>query len=207
MNTYWSYVCRVFQLFAVKMIKCARYVSQNISTGSNFLIQSQTFIPVIRNTYSNKSGTVGKITIKSKPPSTQNCDWIGPADPVSNLRPIKFYIPTDETALQREFREKRHRIQEWNGSFWKKHNKNFIQAKENFIKTKLDQLGHFNSDGTKRTLTADEMSEFYRSFLRENHKNHLAYNWEWYKKTIGLLMPAIKCNMEKIFTKIRGTVT
>lgn len=51
--------------------------------------------------------------------------------------------------------------------------------------------------GEKRTLTADEMSEFYKKFLDENWKTHLQYNAVWYKKNFTLLLLALRVSFEK----------
>lgn len=62
---------------------------------------------------------------KSKLSTDARCDAIGKPDPISNLRPIKFYVPDRETALERLFRIERHKVQEWNNIFWTHHNKSF----------------------------------------------------------------------------------
>ena len=40
-------------------------------------------------------------------------------------------------------------------------------------------------NGEKKTLNAEEMSEFYRIFLNENHSLHLNYNKDWYSKKLS----------------------
>ena len=56
-------------------------------------------------------------------------NWVGPADSVSNIRPIKFYIPdSGETLLEKQFREKQESTIEWNHNFWKKHNTKFFKV-------------------------------------------------------------------------------
>lgn len=62
-------------------------------------------------------------------PKVIHNDWIGPPDPVSNLRLIKFYQPPDETAAEKQFREMRQEVQDWNQEFWTQHNVNFINVR------------------------------------------------------------------------------
>lgn len=49
-------------------------------------------------------------------------DVIGKADPVSNLRLIKFHVPEKETEIEKFYRTEQIRIQEWNHMFWSRHN-------------------------------------------------------------------------------------
>ena len=52
------------------------------------------------------------------PPRKSHHDWIGPPDKYSNLRPIHFYIPENESPLEQKLRELRQETQEWNQQFW-----------------------------------------------------------------------------------------
>lgn len=68
------------------------------------------------------------VTIPSLPPDNPDNDWIGPPDKVSNIRVMKFSIPPNETAVEREYRERREALQKWHHQFWTKHNKSFFQV-------------------------------------------------------------------------------
>lgn len=73
---------------------------------------------------------------------------IGTPDPISNLRPVKYYIPPDETkevkkkerikitvndfAQEREWRESCQRVDEFNQNFWYKNNLMFAEAKAEY---------------------------------------------------------------------------
>lgn len=52
------------------------------------------------------------------PPRKSHHDWIGPPDKYSNLRPIHFYIPENESPLEQKLRELRQETQDWNQQFW-----------------------------------------------------------------------------------------
>lgn len=120
----------------------------------------------------------------------ENVDVIGPPDPVSNLRPIIRKRLLHETRLQEELRAFQDQTQAWNQEFWAKHNTDFIKEKQDYIQT---QLANFEE---KRTLTADEMSEFYKKFLDDNWSTHVKYNLEWYRKNFTLLLMALRANFE-----------
>ncbi|XP_031617306.1 COA8 family protein CG14806, mitochondrial [Contarinia nasturtii] len=122
-----------------------------------------------------------KVGFESKPNSNQiNSDYIGPPDKISNLRPVLRYIPKDETPIEKELRLKRIAAEEWNQTFWTQHNQKFVKEKQAFIKA--------NKEAEEDTLSADKMSEFYKSFLDSNWKSHFQYNREWYKKNFEILL-------------------
>ncbi|KAJ8932720.1 hypothetical protein NQ314_014415 [Rhamnusium bicolor] len=125
-----------------------------------------------------------------------NVDIIGPPDPVSNLRPVIRKRLINESALQQRLREMQDTTQEWNHSFWSKHNTKFIKERQEYIKL------HLMKCDDKQQLTADEMSEFYKKFLDENWNTHVKYNFEWYKKNLILLIFALGVNIEKFVQKV-----
>ncbi|XP_015487631.1 cytochrome c oxidase assembly factor 8 isoform X2 [Parus major] len=113
-----------------------------------------------------------------RPPAHSHSDWIGPPDKHSNLRPIIFYVPPEESALERRLREARQEAQASNQRFWARHNRAFRQEKEEFIYSRLKAKGLEMRDesGQKATLNAEEMADFYKDFLTKNFKKHLQYN-------------------------------
>ncbi|KAM8921362.1 cytochrome c oxidase assembly factor 8 [Pelodytes ibericus] len=130
------------------------------------------------------------------PPADSRCDWIGPPDRYSNLRPMRYFIPKCETKLERKLRELRLETQDWNHKFWANQNLTFLKEKEEYIIARLKALGlkERDEEGHKRTLNAEEMAEFYRDFLSKNLENHTKYNREWYWRnfTITFLMGKVK---------------
>ncbi|XP_053923837.1 cytochrome c oxidase assembly factor 8 isoform X2 [Cuculus canorus] len=127
-----------------------------------------------------------------RPPAHSCNDWIGPPDKHSNLRPIIFYVPPDESPLERRLREARQEAQECNQRFWARQNRTFCQEKEEFIYSRLKAKGLEMRDktGQKATLNAEEMADFYKDFLSKNFRKHMQYNRDWYKRnfTITFLM-------------------
>ncbi|KAJ6661905.1 hypothetical protein lerEdw1_013076, partial [Lerista edwardsae] len=112
------------------------------------------------------------------PPAHSCHDWIGPPDRCSNLRPVKFYIPKHESFSERRLRLLRQETQVWNQQFWENQNVSFRKEKEEFVCARLKAKGLEPRDekGQKATLSAEEMAEFYKVFLRKNFKKHLHYN-------------------------------
>ncbi|KAG7168237.1 cytochrome c oxidase assembly factor 8-like [Homarus americanus] len=124
-------------------------------------------------------------------PQEVKCDCIGPADRHSNLRITQFYIPPSETPLQRQYREARTETQGWNQSFWSDHNANFKRMKEEFIQVRLKEK-YGDNIKERKTLSADDMSEFYKRFLDDNKDLHKQYNREWYKKNANNVLLAAR---------------
>uniref|UniRef100_A0A8B9II64 Cytochrome c oxidase assembly factor 8 n=1 Tax=Anser cygnoides TaxID=8845 RepID=A0A8B9II64_ANSCY len=123
-----------------------------------------------------------------RPPAHSRHDWIGPPDRLSNLRPVIFHVPQDESALERRLREARQDTQAWNQQFWAQQNASFQQVSGaagifTFLRQNL-------FSGQKATLNAEEMADFYKDFLSKNFRKHMRYNRDWYKRnfTITFLM-------------------
>ncbi|XP_059230094.1 cytochrome c oxidase assembly factor 8 isoform X2 [Mustela nigripes] len=75
------------------------------------------------------------------PPRKSCHDWIGPPDKHSNLRPVHFYVPKNESPLEQKLRQLRQETQEWNQQFWAKQNLTFRKEKEEFIRSRLKARG------------------------------------------------------------------
>ncbi|XP_011847179.1 PREDICTED: kinesin light chain 1-like [Mandrillus leucophaeus] len=112
------------------------------------------------------------------PPRKSCHDWIGPPDKYSNLRPVHFYIPENESPSEQKLRKLRQETQEWNQQFWANQNLTFSKEKEEFIHSRLKTkgLGLRTESGQKATLNAEEMADFYKEFLSKNFQKHMYYN-------------------------------
>lgn len=62
------------------------------------------------------------------PPAHSRNDWIGPPDKHSNLRPVIFYVPPEESPLERRLRQARQEAQACDQRFWARHNRTFRQV-------------------------------------------------------------------------------
>ncbi|XP_053783585.1 cytochrome c oxidase assembly factor 8 [Desmodus rotundus] len=139
-----------------------------------------------------------------RPPSTSRHDWIGPPDKLSNLRPVHFYIPEDESASEQKLRELRQETQEWNQRFWANQNVTFHKEREEFIHSRLKAkgLGLRAKSGQKATLDAEEMADFYKEFLSKNFQKHLYYNRDWYRRNFAVTFFMGRVALERIWNKL-----
>uniref|UniRef100_A0AAZ1XXC5 Cytochrome c oxidase assembly factor 8 n=1 Tax=Oreochromis aureus TaxID=47969 RepID=A0AAZ1XXC5_OREAU len=154
-------------------------------------------------------------TYRPEPSSTH--DWVGPPNPLSNLRPIIYHIPDNETELEKRLRNLRQETEDWNHNFWAKQNITFSKEKEAFIISQLKAKGLTlrDEDGRRRSLSSEEMATFYKNFLDKNRVRHANYNKEWYRRnfTITLLMARVTLNSmwrtvtERQSSKKNGTPT
>uniref|UniRef100_A0A8D1YCH2 Cytochrome c oxidase assembly factor 8 n=1 Tax=Sus scrofa TaxID=9823 RepID=A0A8D1YCH2_PIG len=147
----------------------------------------------------------GRYKVSSFCPPRKSChDWIGPPDKYSNLRPVHFYIPENESPLEQKLRELRQETQEWNQQFWANQNLTFHKEKEEFIHSRLKakSLGLTAEPGAKATLNAEEMAEFYKEFLSKNFQKHMYYNRDWYKRNFAITFFMAKVALERIWSKL-----
>ncbi|KAJ7991084.1 hypothetical protein DPEC_G00293570 [Dallia pectoralis] len=159
--------------------------------------------------YSSNPPNKQEHSSKFIPPAESKHDWIDPPDRLSNLRPIIYQIPENETELGKQLRNLRQETEDWNHAFWANQNLTFNKKKEDFILSKLKEKGITDRDekGRKRTLNSEEMAVFYKRFLDENHVRHNSYNKEWYRRnfTITLLMGRVAFHdLWRMFDEIRG---
>ncbi|KAM9340773.1 cytochrome c oxidase assembly factor 8 [Symphorus nematophorus] len=133
-----------------------------------------------------------------RPAPNSTHDWIGPPNPLSNLRPVVYRVPEKETELEKRLRHLRQETEDWNHDFWTKQNINFSKEKEAFIISQLKAKGLTvrDEEGRRRSLNSEEMAVFYKSFLDKNRIRHANYNNEWYRRnfTITLLMARVALN-------------
>ncbi|XP_073339047.1 cytochrome c oxidase assembly factor 8 [Pagrus major] len=133
-----------------------------------------------------------------RPAPSSTHDWIGPPNPLSNLRPIIYHVPENETELEKRLRHLRQETEDWNHDFWTRQNITFSKEKETFIISQLKAKGLTVRDeqGRRRALSSEEMAVFYKSFLDKNRIRHANYNKEWYRRnfTITLLMARVALN-------------
>uniref|UniRef100_A0A8D2ZXI5 Cytochrome c oxidase assembly factor 8 n=1 Tax=Scophthalmus maximus TaxID=52904 RepID=A0A8D2ZXI5_SCOMX len=122
-------------------------------------------------------------------------DWIGPPNPLSNLRPIVYHVAEDESELEGRLRRLRQETEDWNHNFWTQQNITFTKEKDAFIISHLKAEGLTVRDeqGRRRSLGCEDMATFYKSFLDTNRTRHVNYNKEWYRRnfTITLLMARV----------------
>ncbi|KAG1449984.1 hypothetical protein G6F46_010712 [Rhizopus delemar] len=110
-------------------------------------------------------------------------DMIGTPDPISNLRPVKYYVLPNETKEEKEWRESCERVDEFNHKFWYENNSMFIKAKADY-EEELKMNG--------KEVTAEAMSMFYKDFLNKAYDRQMEYNRNWWKMNLSQLYPGFK---------------
>ncbi|KAI4888316.1 hypothetical protein NFI96_017620 [Prochilodus magdalenae] len=143
---------------------------------------------------------------KFNPGPTTKYDWIGPPDRLSNLRPIIYHIPENETQLERELRHLRQETEDWNHEFWALQNITFSKEKEEYVHSQMKAKGLTERDekGRRRTLNNEEMAVFYKHFLDKNHKKHASYNKEWYRRNFTITMLMARVALHNIWRTLTG---
>jgi len=126
-------------------------------------------------------------------------DLIGPPDTASNLRPIQFKVSENETELQTRLRLLRQETQEFNQTFWVQHNAEFTSGREEHIAQVLKEK--YENDVAKTTISAEEMSVYYKKFLDSKWRSHIDYNLEWQKRNFSILFLAFRVQLESLISK------
>ncbi|KAI6241949.1 hypothetical protein M3Y99_00270900 [Aphelenchoides fujianensis] len=101
-------------------------------------------------------------------------DWVGPADEVSRIRPLKFRRSNVVSEVERNYLRDREEL--------------------NQQKAKL---------GIMDQIQPKDWSEFYRNFLNENQRSLAAYNTEWYKRNAALIWPQIRVTFIRLLRRLR----
>merc|ERR1712227_1002435 len=126
-------------------------------------------------------------------------DLIGPPRAVTNLRPVKFAISQNESTLEKRLRGLRQETQKFNQDWWTKHNTDFKLGREEFIKEIL--RAKYPNEPDKTTLSADEMSIFYREFMNKHWRNHLDYNKEWQKRNWSIIWLMLRVRLQNFLQR------
>ncbi|KAF9900849.1 hypothetical protein EC991_006795 [Linnemannia zychae] len=124
------------------------------------------------------------------PAQNKNKFLVGNPHPVSNLRPVLYPIPANESKEDRLFRKQRERVDAFNQNFWVNNNAMFNKAKAEYEEKIRAQNGN-------QPVTTDELSVFYKDFLDKAYERQLNYNRQWWIENISLLVPAAKAAVRR----------
>uniref|UniRef100_A0A8C5A267 Cytochrome c oxidase assembly factor 8 n=1 Tax=Gadus morhua TaxID=8049 RepID=A0A8C5A267_GADMO len=64
------------------------------------------------------SGSTVRHCSAFQPAPDSTHDWIGPPNRLSNIRPITYHVPAQESALEERLRRLRQQTEVWNHEFW-----------------------------------------------------------------------------------------
>ncbi|KAJ2555850.1 hypothetical protein EV175_002170 [Coemansia sp. RSA 1933] len=107
---------------------------------------------------------------------------VGPPHPISNIRPIAFYIPSDETAAEQKYRELREHAVARDHEFWLDNNTRFEQGKADFER---------HTTETKGACTLDDLSEYFKQYQVDSFDRHLQYNRYVWKRNLAMVWPGL----------------
>ncbi|CAO3628934.1 unnamed protein product [Cunninghamella blakesleeana] len=114
---------------------------------------------------------------------------IGIPDPISNLRPVKYYVKPNETPEEKEWRLLQQKMDEFNQSFWKNNNTMFAEAKHAYEQELI---------ANGKEITAEALSIFYKDFLNKAYYRQMEYNKQWWKMNVGMLYPGLKATLRNL---------
>ncbi|KAK2852734.1 hypothetical protein Q7C36_007935 [Tachysurus vachellii] len=180
----------------VRRVGCLFFRSQCLTRG------------VLTSAQQRTDQTPPEISEKTRfiPAPASKYDWIGPPDKLSNLRPIIYHIPENETTLERKLRHLRQDTEDWNHDFWTRQNITFSKEKEEYIQSQLKAKGLTERDenGRKRNLNSEEMATFYKHFLDKNYEKHAAYNKEWYQRNFTITTLMARVTLHNFWSTVIG---
>ncbi|KAJ1956468.1 hypothetical protein EC988_001333 [Linderina pennispora] len=108
---------------------------------------------------------------------------VGPPHAISNIRPIKFYVPADETPQEQAYRELREDACRRDHLFWLDNNTQFEAGKAAFEQETVRQTG---------ACTLDDLSVYYKQYQEEAYERHLAYNRYVWRRNLAMVVPGIR---------------
>ncbi|KAJ2841465.1 hypothetical protein IWW36_006250, partial [Coemansia brasiliensis] len=107
---------------------------------------------------------------------------VGAPDPISNIRPVKFFIPNDETVWERNYRQLRESAAQRDHEFWLDNNQRFEQGRAEFERQLVEAKGQ---------CTIDDLSEYYKKYQEESYLRHLEYNQYVWRRSWQMIWPGI----------------
>ncbi|KAJ2806877.1 hypothetical protein H4R20_001520 [Coemansia guatemalensis] len=114
---------------------------------------------------------------------------LGPPHAISNIRPVKFYIPPDETPAEKRYREMREEAVQRDHEFWLDNNTRFEQGKLLFEQQLAEQKGQ---------CTLDDLSVYYHQYQVDSYTRHLEYNRYVWRRSLRMIWPGIRAWLVEI---------
>jgi len=146
-----------------------------------------------------------------------SCNFIGPPDPVSNLRPVLYTHPPSPTSpdlrhpysLQEfaggsqdqdlQWRLQRQQLDAFNHAFWADSNTRFEAAKQSVLSCLPESP----------TPLAREraLSEFYRKWVLQESQRQEAYDIEWRRRNFEQITFAARVEWRNLHARIMNLLT
>eukprot|EP00053_Salpingoeca_punica_P010955 m.97944 g.97944 ORF g.97944 m.97944 type:complete len:225 (-) comp15546_c0_seq11:3413-4087(-) len=120
--------------------------------------------------------------------------------PVSNIRELQHSVPFDESAAERTLRSRLAELHEWHQQFWINQNQKFDREKEEFSR----KYRRDNKLPDNAVLTAEVLSTFYKDHLDRNLPIHRAYNREWWRKNLSMMIPWMNAYGQQLLRRMKN---
>ncbi|KAJ2151564.1 hypothetical protein J3F82_003259 [Coemansia sp. RSA 637] len=114
---------------------------------------------------------------------------VGAPHPVSNIRPIAFYIASDETPSERTYRLMREEAASTDHLFWADNNTRFERGRIEFERTRIDRTG---------SCTLDDLSVYFQEYQNESYERHVEYNKYVWKRNWRMVWPGIRAWVDEV---------
>ncbi|KAJ2784415.1 hypothetical protein H4R18_001125 [Coemansia javaensis] len=115
---------------------------------------------------------------------------VGPPHPVSNIRPVRFYVPPDESPAERRYRELREDAVRQDHRFWLDNNSRFEQGKAE----------------ARSACPVDGLAAYYKQYQDDAYRRHLAYNRYVWRRSFAMLWPAVRAWITGLGKRRRRTL-
>ncbi|KAJ2453784.1 hypothetical protein EV183_001981 [Coemansia sp. RSA 2336] len=119
---------------------------------------------------------------------------VGAPDPISNIRPVKFFVPLDETPQELAYRQLRESATQKDHEFWLDNNQRFEHGRVEFERQVVEAKGQ---------CTIDDLSEYYKRYQEESYRRHLEYNRYVWRRSCRMVWPGILAWIQEVRRRSR----
>ncbi|KAJ2780266.1 hypothetical protein GGI15_003602 [Coemansia interrupta] len=117
---------------------------------------------------------------------------VGAPHAVSNIRPLRLSIPSDETPAERTYREQRQAAAHQDHVFWQANNQQFEQGKQAFEQQVRAERGE---------CTLDDLSVYYRRYQEESYARHVEYNRAVWRRNVAMVWPGVRAWWQEVWRR------
>ncbi|KAJ2496952.1 hypothetical protein GGH96_005466 [Coemansia sp. RSA 1972] len=119
---------------------------------------------------------------------------VGAPHPVSNIRPIAFYIASDETPHEHLYRLMREEAAHRDHAFWTDNNTRFERGRIEFERTRIERTG---------SCTMDDLSVYFQEYQNESYERHVEYNKYVWKRNWRMVWPGVRAWVDEVRRRAR----
>jgi hypothetical protein len=127
---------------------------------------------------------------------------IGPPDKYSNIRPIKFHIPKNESKRELQLRRLVEFVQDWNQEYWTQQNLKYVTEKQKFVENWKLWNNYDQIRTNDPNIDSKLVCEFNKNFLNDTFVTHWNYNKIWYSYNFQLLWLEFRVFTDRLFKNL-----